>query len=174
MHAGAELELIGDDEVKRIVERECADCGIPLLLTPPGEFVSLKHDYDLTLWKIAGTGLMVSSHEEAVKVVEFLSAISLWTTEYGSGYRCYEKIGKRADAPTTDGIMAKKLYSAEQFHKHKDVINQNAERKEYHEKAKKEYNDAESARRTVCERVWSIVNRAHWHQQQRDAMRSLC
>lgn len=153
-YRGSELEELTDEQVQRLVDLECVDAGLPFAPDPPAEYVPLKPEYDVKLYQVGKTGVMVLDRTQAEQIAEYLRPFNLWShdIDWRMGYN---PVAKRSEDELE--VMVVNAHSPKQAQSRKDVMARDAELKTAHEKANTEYTNACTARQKISDQVWHVA-----------------
>lgn len=170
-YTGEELENIQDKDVAYIVNLQCAEQGKPLLPPYPEKPNKPEYKPDLTLYKVGGhCGWYAETPEEAAKILEVLSSLNLWETEY-SGFNYDFKKAKRKDSGSWDDpakVEAECAFSLELWDKISNDLEAYSKAKKLYDTQLEEYQKAERERNEVSDWVWTHVNDAKEFKRKRD------
>lgn len=159
-YTGQEIENITDEQVKKIIEFECADAGCPMLPNMPVMPVKPEYKPDMQLYQVGGYyGWCVASLEDATKLLDVLANIEVWEADYvGSNYN--NKIGKRKDTNSELKAENVKVFSPKLWSEVKSEIESYNQLKKNYDLSLENYNQAVKDRESISTWVWEVVSGA--------------
>jgi hypothetical protein len=156
----AELLLLTDEEISKLVDYECALEGVPMLPPAPGPApVKDAPDADVSVFGIAGIYTMDADH--ASRILAALNLGQLFSTSYiGSDYNNQYLVPITKDTYDRPKIETNNIHSPEQWDKIKDAAAQYNLKKAEWDRVAKVYNDALKDRDSITKEVYQFVEEA--------------
>jgi len=163
-----QLLALADDEVKKLIDYECAIEGVPMLPPSAGPMpVETAPDPDVRGYEVGG--IITTCPEHASLILQALTSGPMFTASYcGRDYtiRYLEPIGPKSYShPKLESQMYR---SAAQWDAIKDDKRAFDVKKEAWDKLDKEYAEALKARDHISEAVWDAISEARTKKRERE------
>jgi hypothetical protein len=161
-----EVLALTDDDVKGILDLQCAIEGVKLLELP--EYVEEKDvPRDKAVWEIAG--IYFERKEDAENVLAILNDVPLLNIDYDFSYE--HKYAKSMLNDRCPMMSEVRVFSEGQYHKLKEELKIVKAKKEVYSKLKKEYDEARRQREEIAEPIWERIHNLRREQRRLQDMR---
>jgi len=163
-----QLLTLTDDEVKRLVDYECAIEGVPMLPPHPGPAPECAiPEPDVQCYEVGG--VITTDPEHAARIITAITSGPMFSANYcGKDYHTRYLtpiLGKSYNQPKIESGVYR---SAEQWDKIKDENRLFEEKKTVWDNLDKEYAEALKARDHISEAVWDAISEARTKKRERE------
>jgi hypothetical protein len=162
----AEIIELGEEEVARIIERACAEQGIPMLPERPMPIMErIKPDAVVYHFGEIHTATL----EDAIKLQEFLAGLSCVKVSYINIPGCYQRrITAEADEPT---FTTDRVFSLEAFESNERAIRDEKDSAAEIKEKREEYERVSRARNVVAREIYDVRDAAYAREARRQELR---
>jgi hypothetical protein len=150
----AEAAALNDDEIKSFIDIECAHKGVMLLPPEPATPEKPQIVSDVTMYEFMS--IYFETPEAAAAVMEEVSKHQQFTYEY----KASTKIFKRGNHYSADRVSVEKGMTQETYQKHKVALDKYDSDQSLYNSAKKAYDKAVEARRSIVSSINDYVETA--------------